>query len=160
MLILALASPAHGLFVATARVMTHCARVPQCVMAADAAGLLTLAEIEAAARRVGCELKIKATGPKFRLELLWEDGKALPAPRIQTLGYQDDAPPPPELLGYCDGFTQPTGATHLEAIEIRKFTGFWARRKERGLARYEATKPLQPGILVAYATACWIREEG
>jgi len=130
------------------------------LVACEGAGLLTLAEVEDAAREVGCEIKINAVGPKFRLELLWEGGKALPAPRIQTLGYQDDSPPPPELLGYCDGFTQPSGATHLEAIEIRKYTGFWARKKESGAKRYAATKPLQPGILLAYGTACWIREKG
>lgn len=137
----------------------HCARARNLV-ACEGAALLTLAEVEDAAREVGCEIKINAVGPKFRLELLWEGGKALPAPRIQTLGYQDDSPPPPELLGYCDGFTQPSGATHLEAIEIRKYTGFWARKKESGAKRYAATKPLQPGILLAHGTACWIREKG
>ena len=60
--------------------------------------IVTLAEVEAAARRLGVELKVAATGPAFKAELLWEGGKALPAPRVQTLGYNDDAPPPPELL--------------------------------------------------------------
>ena len=144
--------------VPTARATLHRTRAGS-VMASEK-DLLTLAEVEDAARRVGCEITTRATGPKFRVELLWEGGKALPAPQVQTLGYNDEAPPPPELLGYCDGFTQPTGVTHLEAIEIRKYTGFWARKKERGAARYEATKPLNPGLLVSLATACWIREEG
>jgi hypothetical protein len=122
--------------------------------------LLTLDEVESAARRVGCTLKVDATGPVYRVELLWDDGKQLPAPQIQTLGYNDDKPPPPELLGYSDGFTQPTGVTHLETIEVRKFTGFWARKKERGAKRYAASRKLQPGLLVSLAVACWVREKG
>ena len=82
---------------------------------------ISLDEVEAAARRVGCEIKAKVTGPTYRVELLWEGGKEFPSPQVQTLGYQDDEPPPPELLGYSDGFTQPTGITHLETIEVRKF---------------------------------------
>ena len=66
--------------------------------------------------------------------------------------------PPPELLGYSDGFTQPGGAVHLETIEVRKFTGFWSRRTERGGKRYAAARRLNPGLLVAAAVACWIRE--
>jgi len=122
--------------------------------------LLTYAEVEEAARRVGCELRATATGPAYRVELLWEGGKALPSPKVQTLGYNDEKPPPPELIGYSDGFTQPTGVTHLETIEIRKYTGFWARRKERGAQRFAATRKLNPGLLVSLATACWIRESG
>jgi len=120
--------------------------------------LLSFAEIEAIARRLGCKIVAKSTGPAYRIELLWESGKALPAPKVQTLGYNDEAPPPPELLGYSDGFTQPTGVAHLETIEVRKFTGFWARRKQAGAARYEAARLLSPGLLVSLATACWIRE--
>ena len=119
---------------------------------------VTLAEVEEAARRLGCELRTSATGPAYRVELLWTKGRELPSPPVQTLGYNDDVPPPPELLGYSDGFTQPTGITHLETIEIRKFTGFWARRKERGALRYAAARRLKPGLLVSMGTACWIRE--
>ena len=132
-------------------------RAPPPLMPADQ--LLTLDEVKAAARRVGCEITTRSTGPAFHIEATWADGKAFPAPIIQTLGYQDDEPPSPELLGYCDGFTQPNGVTHLETIEVRKFTGFWARRKERGAARYAATKKLNPGLLISLATACFIREK-
>ena len=126
-------------------------------MASD--GLLAFDEVEAAARRLGCEIVAKATGPAYRIELTgWESGKALPAPRVVSLGYNDDEMPPPELLGYSDGFTQPTGVTHLETIEVRKFTGYWARKKERGAERYAAARRLSPGMLVSVATACWIRE--
>ena len=74
------------------------------------------------------------------------------------LGYNDEEPPAPELLGYSDGFTQPTGVVHLETIEVRKYTGFWARKKPKGAARYDAARRLSPGVLVAGAVACWIRE--
>ena len=121
---------------------------------------LSFEEVEAAARRLGCEIKAASTGPAYRVELLWDGGKALPSPRVQTLGYNDDKPPPANLLGYSDGFTQPTGVAHLETIEVRKFTGFWARRREAGARRYEAARRLQPGLLVSLATACWIREQG
>ena len=122
--------------------------------------LLTLAEVEAAASRVGCTLNIKAVGPTYRIELLWDDGNRLPAPPVQTLGYNDEPPPPPSLLAYSNGFTQPGGVAHLETIEVRKFTGFWARRRARGAERYAATRPLKPGLLVSLAVACWIRERG
>lgn len=122
--------------------------------------LVTLAEVNAAAGRVGCELSIKAVGPAYRVELLWEAGSTVPAPRVQMLGYNDDEPPPPELLGYSTGFTQPTGVTHLEAIEVRRFTGFWSRKRAGGAARYAATLPLKPGLLLSLATVCWIREQG
>ena len=121
--------------------------------------LITLAEVEAAAKRVGCEFSIKATGPAYRIELLWQEGKRLPAPQVQTLGYNDEPPPAPELLGYSSGFTQPDGTVHLEAIEIRKFTGFWARRKESGAKRYAAARKLNPGVLLAVGTCCWCREK-
>jgi hypothetical protein len=149
----------HALIVAPPSTLpTRCARAGSTLLAEEA--LLTLAEVEAAAARVGCELVVKATGPAYRIELLWEAGKTLPSPPVQTLGYNDDAPPPPELLGYSDGFTQPTGVTHLETIEVRRYTGFWARRREAGARRYAATRRLAPGLLVSLASACWIREKG
>ena len=125
----------------------------------EASSLCTLEDVKAAAKRVGGEIVTKGTGPTFRIELLWDDGKNYIAPRVQQLGYQDDEPPPPELLGYCDGFTQPNGVTHLETIEIRKFSGFWSRKKERGAARYAEARKLNPGVLVSLATACYIREQ-
>jgi hypothetical protein len=118
----------------------------------------TLADVEAAAHAVGCEVSIKTAGPSFRIELIWQGGKALPAPVVQTLGSNDEPAPPPELLGYCNGFTQPTGAAHLETIEVRKFTGFWSRRTERGRKRYDATRRMQPGVLLGAAVCCWILE--
>ena len=125
-----------------------------------ASDLVTLAEVEDAARRLGCELRVQATGPAYRIELMWEGGRALPSPPVQTLGYNDEPPPPPELLGVSTGFTKPGGAAHLETIEVRKYTGFWARRTERGRARYAAAKRLNAGMLVGVAVACWIRERG
>ena len=86
--------------------------------------LSLLLRVEAAAKRVGCKLTFQATGPVYRIELLWDEGRQMPAPQVQTLGYNDESPPPPELLGYTNGFTQPTGVVHLETIEVRKYTGF------------------------------------
>lgn len=121
-------------------------------------GLLSLGDVDAAARRLGCELRTDVKGPAFRVEILWEGGKALPAPRVQMLGYNDEPLPPPELLGYCNGFTQPNGAAHLETIEVRKFTGFWSRKTERGSKRYAAARQLNPGLLLAVAAICCVRE--
>ena len=125
---------------------------------AETNNALTLAEVEAAAKRVGCKLTFQATGPVYRIELLWDEGRQMPAPQVQTLGYNDESPPPPELLGYTNGFTQPTGVVHLETIEVRKYTGFWARRTERGGRRYAAARLLNPGLLVGAAVVCWCRE--
>jgi hypothetical protein len=121
--------------------------------------VITLEEVEDAARRVGCKLKITATGPAYKVELLWDAGASLPAPIVQTLGYQEDRPPPPDLLGYSNGFAQPNGVAHLETIEVRRFNGFWSRKTERGGARYAAARVLSPGILVSCAVCCWLREQ-
>ena len=129
-------------------------------MAHEEEGLLTLAEVEAAAKRVGCAVTVRATGPAYRVEVCSDAFAGLPSPRVQTLGYNDDAPPPPELLGYSTGFTQPTGVVHLETIETRKFTGFWSRKSERGAARYAAASRVNPGLLVGSAVVCWCRENG
>ena len=126
--------------------------------AQEKGGALSLSEVEDAARRIGCQLVVKATGPVYKIELLWDEGQKYPAPRVQMLGYNDEPLPPPELLGYSTGFTQPTGIVHLETIEVRKFTGFWARKTQRGGERYAAVRSLNPGLLVGAAVVCWCRE--
>ena len=131
---------------------------PRLAAPSSSDSLLTLAEVEAAAKRLGCELSIKATGPTYRIELLWDGGRALPNPKVQQLGYNDEPDPPPELLGYSNGFSQPTGAVHLEAIEVRRYTGFWSRKKAAGAARYDAVKKLSPGLLLAGAVSPWVNE--
>ena len=42
---------------------------------------------------------------------------------------------------------------------MRKFTGFWSRRSERGGKRFDATRSMQPGLLLSAAVGCWIREK-
>ena len=121
--------------------------------------LLTLDEVKPPHAASAARSASAVDRTAFHIEANGRWKRRFRVPIIQTLGYQDDEPPSPELLGYCDGFTQPNGVTHLETIEVRKFTGFWARRKERGAARYAATKKLNPGLLISLATACFIREK-
>ena len=144
----------------SARSFSHGAR-----MAAAAAPLVTLAEVKAAAARIGCDLKVSAVGPAYRIELNWAEGAATPVPAwAAAIGRtDDDGAPPPELLGYSDGFTQPTGCVHLESIQVRSFSGYWARRSRRNASRdasrYEVA-PRTAGMLVCLGVASWVREEG
>ena len=84
----ALALQPSGLLRPCSRAPAACIRLSATESAAD--GIVTLAEVEAAAERMGCTLSVQATGPAYRIELLWEGGKAMPAPRVQTLGYNDE----------------------------------------------------------------------
>ncbi len=119
---------------------------------------LSLEEVRAAASRINCELRVQATGPSYRIELLWRPGSDQVLPTVPVFGGEDA--PPPELLGFSNGYTQPFGAAHLETIQVRKFTGYWARRRSRGGARYEnAPRTSQGlGLLIGAAVICWIRE--
>ena len=80
--------------------------------------LLTMADVKDAAERLGCRLKINGIGPAYKIELEW-----LAAPGGDGM---------PELVGFSDGFSQPTGVVHLESIQVRRFTGYYAlSRAER-----------------------------
>lgn len=119
---------------------------------------LTLDEVRAAAVRINCELRVQATGPSYRIELLWRPGSDEPLPTVPVFGGAET--PPPELLGFSNGYTQPFGAAHLDTIQVRQFTGYWARRRSRGGARYESAPRTQQGLglLIGAAVICWIRE--
>jgi len=118
-----------------------CAAAP-----AAAAQSLTLAEVEAAARRLGCTLQVQATGPVYRMELLWRG--------------PDDAEP--SILGFSNGFTQPNGVAHLESIQIRRFSGYWQRsRLNPEVDRYAKVPKFDQhglGLLLSVGVACWILE--
>ena len=119
---------------------------------------LTLDEVCAAAARINCELRVQATGPSYRIELLWRPGSDEPLPTVPVFGGAET--PPPELLGFSNGYTQPFGAAHLDTIQVRQFTGYWARRRSRGGARYESAPRTEQGLglLIGAAVICWIRE--
>jgi len=121
--------------------------------------LLTLDDVRAAASRIGCKLDVKATGPAYRIELLWAPTTGSGAlPTVPVFGGDDE--PPSELLGYSNGYTQPFGAAHLETIQVRQYTGYWARRRRRGGERYERAPRLKEGLglLIGAAVISWIRE--
>ena len=112
--------------------------------------LITLAETEAAAARLGCRLVVQSTGPAYKLELLWDDAMA-----GQMIG---GAPSRPDLLGSTEGFSQPNGVVHLENIQIRRFTGYWRRSWSR---RYQEAPRLERqglGLLLSVAIFAWINE--
>ena len=124
---------------------------PSMCAAAAAAGTLTLADCEAAAARLGCALRPTSVGPAFRVELAWEGGRALAG----------GDPAQPELLGYSEGFSQPTGCVHLESLQVRRFSGYWSRQRRDQKARYDAApRPSDQslGVLLSAAVACWILE--
>ena len=124
---------------------------PSMCAATAAAGTLTLADCEAAAARLGCALRPTSVGPAFRVELAWEGGRALAG----------GDPAQPELLGYSEGFSQPTGCVHLESLQVRRFSGYWSRQRRDQKARYDAApRPSDQslGVLLSAAVACWILE--
>ena len=126
-------------------------RGPSMCAAAAADGTLTLADCEAAAARLGCALRPTSVGPAFRVELAWEGGRALAG----------GDPAQPELLGYSEGFSQPTGCVHLESLQVRRFSGYWSRQRRDQKARYDAApRPSDQslGVLLSAAVACWILE--
>ena len=120
------------------------------LLAARAAGgLVVLSDVRAAASRLGCKLVVKATGPAYRIEL--HASAALPE-GVPGAGEAS-------LLGYSDGFTQPTGAVHLESIQLRRFTGYWARGRGAARGRRYAEAPRKGiGLVLSVAVACWIAE--
>ena len=84
------------------------------------ATLVSLHEVENAAQSLGLQLAVSTLGPGYKIELFWgrtTDG--LPAGQ-SVAG---------DLIGYSNGFSQPNGVVHLEAIEVRRFTGYWGRRR-------------------------------
>mmetsp|Transcript_36721 Transcript_36721/g.118000 ORF Transcript_36721/g.118000 Transcript_36721/m.118000 type:complete len:248 (+) Transcript_36721:42-785(+) len=106
-----------------------------------------LGDVKAAAERLGCTLQVQATGPVYRLELLWcGPGDAQSS-----------------ILGYSNGFTQPTGVAHLESIQIRRFSGYWQRSRLNPEAdRYAKVPKFDKyglGLLLSVGVACWILEE-
>jgi hypothetical protein len=115
--------------------------------AAAATAPVTLSDVRAVAQRLGCTLQVQATGPVYRLELLWCG--------------PDDAKP--GILGYSNGFTQPTGVAHLESIQIRRFSGYWQRSRLNPEAdRYAKVPKFDKhglGLLLSVGVACWILEE-
>lgn len=126
---------------------------------ASASDVLILDEVRAAASRIGCNLKVSSTGPSYRIDLLWtppEGSDSLPT--VPVFGGADA--PPPELLGYSSGYTQPFGAAHLETIQVRQFSGYWARRRRNGGERYAQAPKVEQGLglLIGAAVICWMRE--
>lgn len=108
--------------------------------------LVTLEEVQAAAKRLGCTLRIQETGPVYRLELLWQ-------------GPDNNEP---SLLGFSNGFTQPNGVAHLESIQIRRFSGYWQRSRLNPEAdRYAKIPKFDKyglGLILSVGVACWINE--
>lgn len=108
---------------------------------------LQMAEVLAAAKRLGLEMKEQNTGPSYRLEL-----------------YNGE-----EALGHTTGWWQPTGVLHLETIEVRRFTGYWTKGKkgaaspaqDSGDKRYANVAQVARwlGLLLAAGVACWNREQ-
>lgn len=125
------------------------ARVPLASAAPKASSqLVSLVEVEAAARRLGCTLVVRATGPAYRLELLWRG--------------PDDAAP--NLLGFSSGFAQPNGVAHLESIQVRRFSGYWERSRLNPQAGRYAQVPRFDqyglGLLLSVGVACFLLERG
>mmetsp|Transcript_18272 Transcript_18272/g.45790 ORF Transcript_18272/g.45790 Transcript_18272/m.45790 type:complete len:204 (+) Transcript_18272:3-614(+) len=110
-----------------------------------AAERITLSKVNEAAARLHCRLVVDALGPAYKISLEW-----MAAP---------DNPDSPELVGFSDGFSQPTGVVHLESIQVRRFTGYYAlsrSTRKRYASLMQAENGL--GLLLSVAVACWIRE--
>ena len=114
------------------------------LLVASASAVVTLAELQTAASRAGYRLEPTGAGPFYRINLY--DAAAVPSARGGAEG---------SLLGYSDGFTQPTGVAHLESIQVRRFTGYWNRANRRAKA---AGEHRELGLLITVAVFCWIRE--
>ncbi len=65
-----------------------------------------------------------------------------------------------DLLGYTVGFVQPNGLLHLDTMQIRRFSGYWDRR--RGGDGKQAPNPgmYGLGLVLGGAAACFGRECG
>lgn len=113
----------------------------------------SLSDVQATAARLGCSVVVKAWGPAYRLEL----HSSSPLPEFATASGEQST-----LLGYTDGFTQPTGIVHLEGIQLRRFTGYWSRRQGSGARRYKDVPRGKAqnglGLLLGIALFCWINE--
>jgi len=115
--------------------------------------LITLAEVEDAARRLGCNLRTRGVGPAYRVEIDWTEGPDTDGEPGELGGTN--------LLGYSDGFTQPTGVAHLESINVRRYSGYESlSRKGRLRHMRSPAGQLEQGIgvLISTAVGCWIRE--
>jgi len=103
--------------------------------------VLTSAEVQQAAARLGVTLKEKVVGPWYQMELFKGD----------------------QLLGKTSGWAQPWGSMHLETIEVRKFTGYWVKQSTPGAEEERTDVDVGKvarwfGLLLSVSIACWNRE--
>jgi len=68
------------------------------------------------------------------------------------------------LIGYTNGFVQPGGLLHLDTMQIRRFSGYWAKKKGYSGLADQKTAP-NPGtyglgLLLGGVAACFGRECG
>jgi len=141
--------------------VTRGLRVPVASVTASEGGddaPVSLSYVESVAALLGCRLAISGVGPAYRIELLWDGGAAVPSPV-----YGGGEKPRAELLGVSSGFSQPTGVVHLEAIQIRSYSGYWYRRRRSansGATRYSRAPRVEEGLgtLLSCAVFCWIAE--
>jgi hypothetical protein len=71
-----------------------------------------------------------------------------------------------DLLGYTTGFAQPlVGVLHLDTMQVRRFSGYWANKPDYGGLASPKTGAPKPGtfglgLLLGGAAACFGRECG
>lgn len=146
---------------------------------------MSMAEVITAAQHWGCKLEMTVLGPAYRAELRstpWRRSNDGSFVNLETGEKSHDIPPALEfkssignplgetddvimmeqrdLIGYTVGFVQPGGLLHLDTMQIRRFSGYWDRRK--GVNAKEVPNPgfFGLGLILGGAAACFGRERG
>lgn len=158
----------------------------------DALPEMAYDEVIAAAAYWGCKLDMKVLGPAYRVELRkstwrrtgYKEGDYVNLETGETSAEMPEALAPTrefggvvgdtddvimledrDLVGYTNGFVQPGGLLHLDTMQIRRFSGYWTKRKGyRGLDKDPKSTP-NPGtyglgLLLGGMAACFGREQG
>eukprot|EP00614_Pseudopedinella_elastica_P028570 CAMPEP_0172615870 /NCGR_PEP_ID=MMETSP1068-20121228/62563_1 /TAXON_ID=35684 /ORGANISM="Pseudopedinella elastica, Strain CCMP716" /LENGTH=267 /DNA_ID=CAMNT_0013421151 /DNA_START=30 /DNA_END=830 /DNA_ORIENTATION=- len=168
--------------------------IPQTPEEYAATAPMTYEEIISAAEYWGCKLEMKVLGPAYRVELRqspWRRTEVVGGVYVNQLTGEERASLPAELafkrtignpvgetddvimiedrdlIGYTTGFVQPGGLLHLDTMQIRRFSGYWQRRKGyEGLDREGASKKAPSpgtyglGLLLGGMAACFGIEGG
>jgi len=152
---------------------------------------MTFEQVAKAAEYWGCKIEMKVLGPAYRVELRktpWRrtEEHGGDYENVETGERSDTCPPElaftrtvgsvigetddvimledQDLIGYTNGFVQPGGLLHLDTMQIRRFNGYWTKRKGyKGVTEQKsAPKPgtYGLGLILGGCAACFGRECG